>query len=125
MIIRFSRPHQGWEQILLPALQTQQKKQVLITFSPFKMYGTGSQKVIMIMGLSASHQGWEYLLPFLAHNRSNYQVAVFDNRGIGNSLCPEASEQYSMEIFAADTIKLADHLGWSMFHLVSVSTIDC
>jgi len=87
----------------------------------YRVYGNGAQKVVMVMGLSASHAGWEYLLPFLAGNQSRYQVAVFDNRGIGNSLCPNKTEDYSMEIFAADTIAVADALGWDQFHLVGFS----
>ncbi len=88
------------------------------------MYGNGPQKVLMVMGLSASHAGWEYILPFLAHNNSRYQVCVFDNRGIGKSLCPENADNYSMETFAADTIAVADHLGWDKFHLVCMYVFE-
>ncbi|GJP48367.1 hypothetical protein CLOM_g7663 [Closterium sp. NIES-68] len=49
------------------------------------------------------------------------EVCVFDNRGIGNSTCPIDKTAYTTEIMARDVLHLADHLGWSHFHVVGHS----
>ncbi|CAI5495235.1 unnamed protein product [Closterium sp. Naga37s-1] len=49
------------------------------------------------------------------------EVCVFDNRGIGNSTCPTDKNAYTTAIMAMDALHLADHLGWTHFHLVGHS----
>lgn len=44
------------------------------------------------------------------------KVLTLDNRGVGNSDAPWGA--YSTAMLADDTLALADHLGWSAFHLV-------
>jgi len=48
----------------------------------YRTFGKGPRKVIMVMGLSASHKGWEYLIPLIVGQDEGTQVCVFDNRGI-------------------------------------------
>ncbi|CAI5466908.1 unnamed protein product [Closterium sp. Yama58-4] len=49
------------------------------------------------------------------------EVCVFDNRGIGKSTCPTDKKAYTTTIMAMDALRLADHLGWTHFHLVGHS----
>jgi pimeloyl-ACP methyl ester carboxylesterase len=49
----------------------------------------------------------------------DFQVAVFDNRGVGYSSTPQGP--YTMSMMADDTLAVADALGWATFHLVGVS----
>ncbi|CAI5505724.1 unnamed protein product, partial [Closterium sp. Naga37s-1] len=53
--------------------------------------------------------------------RSGIEVCVFDNRGVGHSSCPTDPSEYTTEVMAADALFLADHLGWTRFHLVGHS----
>ncbi|CAI7890698.1 unnamed protein product [Closterium sp. NIES-53] len=53
--------------------------------------------------------------------RSGIEVCIFDNRGVGHSSCPSEPTQYTTEVMAADALFLADHLGWTRFHLVGHS----
>ncbi|GJP41346.1 hypothetical protein CLOM_g1006 [Closterium sp. NIES-68] len=49
------------------------------------------------------------------------EVCIFDNRGVGHSSCPTDPNEYTTEAMAADALFLADHLGWTRFHLVGHS----
>ncbi|KAJ1491651.1 Alpha/Beta hydrolase protein [Baffinella frigidus] len=86
----------------------------------YRTFGKGRRKVLMVMGLSASHKGWEYLIPLIVGQDEDTEVCVFDNRGI-NKFVPEATGCYSMEYLAEDAVAVADHLGWETFHLVGFS----
>lgn len=48
----------------------------------YRTFGKGRRKVLMVMGLSASHKGWEYLIPLIVGQDEDTEVCVFDNRGI-------------------------------------------
>ncbi len=72
--------------------------------------------VILVMGFSLPGRGWRFVWPTLSADRL---VLSFDNRGAGDSDKPPGP--YSMADFAADTLALADRLGFSRFHLVGVS----
>ncbi|GIL66227.1 hypothetical protein Vafri_19758, partial [Volvox africanus] len=52
---------------------------------------------------------------------ADLEVAVFDNRGIGQSSCPSSKTQYTTDIMAADALALMDHLGWRKAHVVGHS----
>jgi len=72
--------------------------------------------VILVMGFSLPGRGWRFVWPTLSADRL---VLSFDNRGAGDSDKPAGP--YSMADFAADTLALADRLGFAQFHLVGVS----
>jgi pimeloyl-ACP methyl ester carboxylesterase len=48
-----------------------------------------------------------------------YQICVFDNRGVGISDCPGG--KYSTAIFANDAFDIIEHLGWESVHIVGLS----
>ena len=50
---------------------------------------------------------------------SAFQVVTFDHRGVGAS---EGQPPYKVEQWAADTLRLIDHLGLDRVHLVGHST---
>ena len=48
-----------------------------------------------------------------------FEVAAFDQRGLGRSALP--ADPYSVADLASDALALVDHLGWKQFHLVGLS----
>ncbi|ORX79113.1 alpha/beta-hydrolase [Basidiobolus meristosporus CBS 931.73] len=74
---------------------------------------------MLVMGLNGIGATW-FLQTEYFSKLENYQVCVFDNRGIGNSSAPKGF--YSTKAMAEDALDLLDHLGWgSDVHLVGVS----
>ena len=64
---------------------------------------------------TAAPTGRHRSLPF----SSAFQVVTFDHRGVGAS---EGQPPYKVEQWAADTLRLIDHLGLDRVHLVGHST---
>lgn len=83
----------------------------------YKKIGDGPIKVAVIPGWFGDHRAFETMFDFLDVKRFTY--AFVDIRGYGNSR-NEAGD-YTMAEIAADTIALADKLGWSNFHVVGHS----
>jgi pimeloyl-ACP methyl ester carboxylesterase len=68
------------------------------------------QPLLLIAGCGQPAVAWHLsLAPALA--AAGYAVATFDNRGVAPSSSPSAP--YSVDVMAADTIALLDHLGWT------------
>jgi len=86
----------------------------------FEQHGSGSNKVVLIMGLNSSSFSWGDQVELLAKNNS---VLVFDNRGVGNSTTPRGP--YSTSGMAEDVIALLDFVGWRTgkrdLHIVGTS----
>ncbi|MFT5679976.1 MAG: 3-oxoadipate enol-lactonase [Myxococcota bacterium] len=82
----------------------------------YEVHGTG-EPVLMIMGLAVGLVGWRLQVEDLAGDE--FQLCVFDNRGVGKSTAPRPP--YSMARLAADALDLMDHLGWQRAHVVGVS----
>lgn len=72
--------------------------------------------VLLVMGWATTRLGWVNQMPVLAER---YDVACFDNRGIGDTDAPQ--QPWSMETMVADTIGFMDHLGFDRVHLVGIS----
>ena len=70
----------------------------------------------MIMGLSGVKEDWHRLPEQLAQDRP---VAVFDNRGIGESDVPDGP--YTAEQLSGDARALLDTLGWAQAHVMGIS----
>ncbi|KAI9591266.1 Alpha/Beta hydrolase protein [Syncephalis fuscata] len=78
----------------------------------YEVYGTGTQRVILIMGIGRVGKAWLPQVQFLAQH--DFQACIFDNRGVGNS--------GNINNMAMDTIELLNHLGWtSDVHLIGTS----
>jgi 3-oxoadipate enol-lactonase len=82
----------------------------------YEVRGASGTPVLLVMGLGMRGAVWSAQTPVLARH---HRVATFDNRGVGSS---EGGPRFAtMGDFAADTIAVADALGWDRFHLVGVS----
>ncbi|HBG32105.1 alpha/beta fold hydrolase [Candidatus Macondimonas diazotrophica] len=84
----------------------------------YSVYGesVSAAPLLMIMGLSGVKEDWHDLPQWLARDRP---VAVFDNRGMGDSDVPEGP--YSIEQLADDALSLMDALNWDHAHVMGIS----
>src|ERR1700761_7905709 len=70
---------------------------------------TGSgEPLLLIMGMSGTHLSWGE--PFLEALRRDFEVVVYDHRGIGKSASAPAG--YTIADLADDAAALLDALGW-------------
>ncbi|KAK4770259.1 hypothetical protein SAY87_030791 [Trapa incisa] len=110
----------------------------------YRTYGRGPVKVLLVIGLAATHGGWgpqikgltgtdkpndnvpcaanDLVTDFNAgdedgNGEQGIQVCAFDNRGVGQSSVPVEKSEYSTRIMAEDAIALLDHLGWNRAHV--------
>ena len=82
---------------------------------PFKLWyevhGKGSTRMVFVMGLGAYRTAWKRQTRYFGHqHEDDYQVLVYDNRGVGKSDKPSA--RYSTSEMARDTLDLLVHVGW-------------
>ncbi|KAI9347403.1 Alpha/Beta hydrolase protein [Zopfochytrium polystomum] len=84
----------------------------------YETHGSGPQKIIFIMGLTADHSRWDFQRNFFSQI-PEYEVCVFDNRGVGFSSSPKG--RYTTQMMALDTWELLQHLGWKRVHVVGLS----
>eukprot|EP01134_Creolimax_fragrantissima_P002734 CFRG2734T1 len=84
----------------------------------YEFVGTGDVKVIFIMGLYGTSAAWEYQKAYF-EGSTDFQLLMFDNRGVGKSQSPEG--RYTTSMMAYDARGLLDGLGWSSVHIVGVS----
>ncbi|KAL1353040.1 hypothetical protein HN51_016981 [Arachis hypogaea] len=98
----------------------------------YQTYGRGPTKVLLIIGLAATHEAWgPQIDAFTGTTIPNddvssgddnecgegIEVCAFDNRGVGRSSVPVQKSEYSTTIMAKDAIALLDHLGWKKAHV--------
>src|SRR5260221_7713487 len=81
------------------------------------MVGKGPNKVIALHGWFGSARGWGPFAQVLDEARFSY--AFIDYRGYGASKALKG--KYTMAEIAADTLALADSLGWERFSLIGHS----
>ncbi|CAG8512723.1 6114_t:CDS:10 [Funneliformis mosseae] len=73
----------------------------------------------ILLGLNLTSESWEYQIRHFG-SHPDYQVCVFDNRGVGYSDAPPGF--YSTSQMAHDIIDLCEHIGWTNnVHLIGVS----
>jgi len=86
------------------------------------------------MGFLVSHRGWrpqvnafrkEQPQEYFPHNETDdmfvddYEICVFDNRGVAQSETP--SGRYTTSMLAQDALEIMQHLGWKTVHVVGIS----
>ena len=82
----------------------------------YELRGEG-HPLVMIMGLAGNSDWWSpRLIEGLAQN---YQLLIFDNRGARRSDAPESD--YSLQLFAKDTVGLMQSLGIKRAHIFGFS----
>ena len=82
-----------------------------------RIFGKGPEKVIVLHGWLADYSVFEPMFPALDVEKFTY--AFVDYRGYG--LSREIAGKHTIEEIGQDALGLADHLGWSRFHLVGHS----
>ncbi|MFX1407442.1 MAG: alpha/beta fold hydrolase [Promethearchaeota archaeon] len=82
----------------------------------YEIYGQGPP-LLMIMGIGGNTDYWPSR--FIDKLSENFKVIIFDNRGSGRSDKPDI--EYSMKIFADDTINLMDALKIDYAHILGLS----
>src|SRR3990167_8371489 len=81
----------------------------------YEIDGKG-QPLVLITGFSADHSLWQ---PVVEEYAQYYQVITIDNRGCGQSDCPD--QPYSVEQMADDVIALCDALKLDACHFIGSS----
>lgn len=82
----------------------------------FGTRGHNGSPVLLIMGFGVPGRAWVHQVPAMA---AAHRVAWYDNRGCGGT--EAAPGPYTMDLLAADAVRLMDHLGWQEAHVVGVS----
>jgi pimeloyl-ACP methyl ester carboxylesterase len=75
------------------------------------------EPLLAIMGMSGTHRSWGE--PFLEALRANFEVLVYDHRGVGRSARTRAP--FSITDLAADASGLLTAVGWDSAHVVGIS----
>jgi pimeloyl-ACP methyl ester carboxylesterase len=83
----------------------------------YKTIGDGPAKVVVIHGWFSDHSVFAPI--FEALDTDRYTYAFIDIRGYGNSR--DVAGSFTIGEIAADTIALADRLGWNEFHVIGHS----
>ena len=81
----------------------------------YEIHGQG-EPLIMIMGLRRNAEWWYTQIPDLS---KHFKTIVFDNRGAGRSDKPEMD--YSIRLFADDTVGLMEALSIKQAHVIGIS----
>jgi 3-oxoadipate enol-lactonase len=93
----------------------------------YECYGPSdaSHRVIFVAGLNATFEAWSLQTAHFAsiRNAPRVQFVVMDNRGIGFSDAPDASEEgnYSVERMARDVLTVANAVAFNEFVIVAHS----
>src|SRR5213592_317641 len=82
----------------------------------YERSGSG-EPLLLIMGMSGTHLTWGE--PFLEALRHDFEIAVYDHRGIGRSARTEPP--FSIADLADDAAAVLDELGWASAHVVGIS----
>lgn len=91
--------------------KTETAPQIAYATSPGK-----GPRVLLVMGFGMRGNVWK---PQIDALRDDYELAWFDNRGIGES--DPSPARFTVGDLAADALRVADALSWDRFHVVGVS----
>jgi 3-oxoadipate enol-lactonase len=75
------------------------------------------EPLLLIMGMSGTHLSWGE--PFLQQLEREFQVTVYDHRGVG--LSSRADTGYAIADLADDAAGLLEHLGLDTAHVLGIS----
>jgi pimeloyl-ACP methyl ester carboxylesterase len=81
----------------------------------YEVHGDG-EPLVLIQGLSLDSSWWTNQIPVFSQK---YRVIVFDNRGVGQTNCPDSP--YSTEMMADDTVALLKALSVTDAHILGFS----
>ncbi|WNK00553.1 alpha/beta hydrolase [Thalassospiraceae bacterium LMO-JJ14] len=79
--------------------------------------GSGADKVIVLHNWLGDRRNYDDARPYL--DTDSFTYAFADLRGYGDSIGMKG--KFTAAEAAADTLKLADHLGWQRFHIIGHS----
>jgi len=82
-----------------------------------EQFGSGAEKVIVLHDWFGNSENYASVQPWL--DGTGFSYAFADVRGYGQS--KGLSGDYNTDEIAADITRLADHLGWTKYHLVGHS----
>ncbi len=83
----------------------------------YEIHGEGFP-LVLIMGLGGNADGWK-ITEFLGWISKNFKTIIFDNRGAGRTDKPDI--EYSIKMFADDTVGLMDALNIEKAHVLGIS----
>jgi len=84
------------------------------------LFGEGSEKVVLLMGIGTSGLAWKNQIEYLV-SQQTYQVLIIDNRGCGKTIAPQG--RMTTTQMAQDVVEVMKYLKWDMMkvHLVGNS----
>jgi pimeloyl-ACP methyl ester carboxylesterase len=83
----------------------------------YEELGSG-EPLVLIAGTGADHATWVLQVPEFS---KSFRVITLDNRGSGQSECPDAAENYSVSLMADDVAALLDFLAIDRAHIAGQS----
>jgi len=81
----------------------------------YEEFGKG-EPLILVSGFAADHYPWNIVTHRFA---KQFRVITFDNRGIGQSSCPD--QLYTIDMFTDDVVGLCNQLGIESAHFIGNS----
>jgi pimeloyl-ACP methyl ester carboxylesterase len=81
--------------------------------------GAGGRPVLLVHGFTGAKEDFAGLMDPLAQR--GWHAAAYDLRGHGSSDKPPGVESYDLPTFVADTLGVADELGWDRFTVLGHS----
>src|SRR4051794_8049347 len=82
----------------------------------YERSGAG-EPLLLIMGMSGTHLSWGG--PFLDALRRDFEIVIYDHRGMGKSARTEPP--FTIVDLAEDAVALLDELGWDTAHVMGIS----
>ena len=77
---------------------------------------SGKRNLILLHGFPETSIMWEPLIAAAA--QAGHRVVAFDQRGYSPGARPEGAINYRTDILVADTLAIADAVGFDQFHLI-------
>src|SRR3954454_21480192 len=82
----------------------------------YERSGAG-EPLLLIMGMSGTHLSWGE--PFLDALRRDFEIVIYDHRGMGRS--GRTEPPFTIVDLAEDAVALLDELGWETAHIMGIS----